>query len=316
MSTLSKNVKIGIGCVVGVSLLLVVILVPLSFSYVDYYEYGLLRTKATGKVDTSRVYSRGRYYKGVTKDFLKYQADAHYEALNELSVFSTGESADSVGLAFSIDVDFTFLLKEDEVGLLHQELASSYRGVVVSRARDAIKNEAIFITFSEYFQERKFVEQRFRAAVQARWDSAPSVHCTLDQFHLGRIRIPDTVATIQLDSRIQNELNDREAYLQQAQLERETTAVQVNSILLNQDNVLRTAEAEASLLRSKAKSEATRLTAEAHIDGTNLLFQAAGIEGQDQKTAFTYIRTLANRDSVDMDVSYLAPESVIRTRAA
>ena len=45
---------------------------------------------------------------------------------------------------------------------------------------------AIFVTFEEYFQERKAVEARFRAAVEKRWNEKPSLHCTLDQFHLGR----------------------------------------------------------------------------------------------------------------------------------
>jgi hypothetical protein len=111
--------------VVTLGLFLAVILVPLSFSYVNYYEYGLAKTKATGRVDTSKVYSRGRYALGVTKGFLKYQADAHHENFDELSVFSAGESNSSIGLAFKVDVDFTFLLKEDEVGFVHQELASS-----------------------------------------------------------------------------------------------------------------------------------------------------------------------------------------------
>jgi len=304
-------------CVVlGIGVLLTVILVPLSFSYVEYYEYGLEKTKATGKVDTSKVYPRGRYSTGVTKGFLKYQADAHYEKFDQLSVFSAGESNSSIGLAFKVDVDFTFLLKQEEIGLVHQEQAASYRNVIVSRAREAIKNEAIFVTFNEYFQARRLVEQRFREAVQRRWDINPSVHSTLDQFHLGRIRIPDTVANKQLDSRIQNELNDRESFLQQAQLERELTAVKVNSILLEKDNIIRTAQAEASLSRAKAKADSVALTAEAQINGTGLLFKAAGIENEDQMTAFTYIRTLANRDDIEMDVSYLTPDSVIRTKAA
>lgn len=311
-----SNTKKGILGVIILGFLLIVILVPLSFSYVEYYEYGLVKTKATGKVDTSKVYSRGRYALGVTKGFLTYQADAHYEQFNELSVFSAGESNSSIGLAFKVDVDFTFLLKKDEVGLIYREQASSYRNTTVSRAREAIKNEAIFVSFNEYFQARKMVEQRFREAVQTRWNTNPSVHCTLDQFHLGRIRIPDSVADKQLDSRIQNELNDRETFLQQAQLERELTAVNVNSILLEKDNILRTAQAEASLLNAKATANAARLTAEAQINGTGLLFEAAGIRDQDQMTAFTYIRTLTNRKNVDMDVSYLTPDSVLRTKAA
>jgi hypothetical protein len=34
----------------------------------------------------------------------------------------------------------------------NKDLASSYEAVISSRARDAIKNDAIYVTFYEYFQ--------------------------------------------------------------------------------------------------------------------------------------------------------------------
>jgi hypothetical protein len=53
--------------------LLILILVPLSFSYIDYYDYGLVQRKSTGSVDTDKVYSSGRYMVGPDRHFIKYQ---------------------------------------------------------------------------------------------------------------------------------------------------------------------------------------------------------------------------------------------------
>lgn len=276
-------------------------------------EYGLAQVRATGRVDTSRVYSRGRHLLGPAYTFLRYPADAHHEILDDLSVFSAGVSNESIGLEFKIDVDFTYLLIADEVGLLHSEYARSYESVVVSRAKDAIKNEAIFVTFHEYFQARQAVEARFRTAVQARWNINPSVHCTLDQFHLGRIQIPDSVAEIQLEAKVQNERNDMEAFLQQAQLERELTAVEVNSVALEQDKVLRTASAEADLLRATARVEANQVRADAQLNGTQTLVQAVGIETQAQLASFTYIRSLANREQLGITMSQLTDQNIVKT---
>ena len=136
------------------------------------------------------------------------------------------------------------------------------------------------------------VEALFRSTIQERWDAQPRLHCKLDQFHLGRIRIPDSVATKQLEARVQNERNDREQFLQRAQIERKMTMVEVNQIDLNTTNELRTAEAKASLIRTKALAEAQLIQAQAGINGTKMLLEAAGIETQDHKTAFTYIKTL------------------------
>ena len=78
--------------------------------------------------------------------------------------------------------------------------------------------QAIFISFNEYFQKRRDVEQRLRDAVQKRWNADPPLHADLDQFHVGRIQIPDSVARKQLESKLQNERNDKESYDQQAQV--------------------------------------------------------------------------------------------------
>lgn len=295
-------------------LLLILILVPLSFSYVDYYDYGLIQRKSTGSVDTSQVYSNGRYNLGPDRRFIKYQADAHIESFEALGVFSATTSNVSTGLAFKVDVDFTFFLIEEEIGEVHQEQASNYRSVILSRAEEAMKNIAAKeVTFTEFFQNRKQVEALFRSAVEERWSSPPKLHCKMDQFHLGRIRIPESVATKQLESKVQNERNGREQFLQEAQIEREMTAVQVNQIDLKTTKELRTARAKASLVRTKATAEAQLLKAQAEINGTRMLLEAAGIETQDHKTAFTYIKTLRDRQVLDMDVSYLSEDSVVRT---
>eukprot|EP00571_Detonula_confervacea_P009803 CAMPEP_0172299580 /NCGR_PEP_ID=MMETSP1058-20130122/1852_1 /TAXON_ID=83371 /ORGANISM="Detonula confervacea, Strain CCMP 353" /LENGTH=371 /DNA_ID=CAMNT_0013009081 /DNA_START=107 /DNA_END=1222 /DNA_ORIENTATION=- len=365
--------KVLCGFCLGITvLLLVLILVPLSFSYVDYYDYGLVQRKSTGSVDKTEVYSNGRYAIGADKHFIKYQADAHLESFDELGVFSATTSNVSIGLAFDVDIDFTYLLIKEEIGEIHNEMASNYRSVIRSRAEEAIKNIAAKqVTFTDFFQQRQTVEALFRSAVEERWNSPPSLHCTMDQFHLGRIRIPQSVATKQLESRVQNERNDKEEFLQQAQLERELTTVEVNQVDLktnlelttarakasqiktkavaeaqtmvqsernekeeflqqaqlerelttvevNQVNLktkneLRTATAQASLVRAKAHAEAQFINSQARINGTQMLLKAVGIETQDHKTAFTYIKTLMDRGQLSMAVSYLSEDSVVRT---
>jgi hypothetical protein len=95
----------------------------------------------------------------------------------------------SIGLAFQVDVDFTFFLIEEEIGSIHQEQARNYERVIMSRAEEALKNVAAReVSFSDFFQARKRVEAVFRAAVEERWETPPSLHCKMDQFHLGRVR--------------------------------------------------------------------------------------------------------------------------------
>ena len=173
------------------------------------HEYGLLQRKSTGKVDTTKVYGSGRYAVGPDA-FLKYRADAHSLQLDDLSVFSSsGGSNTSIGLEFLLDIDLTYTLVKDEIGRLHTSLASSYNSVISSRAKDAVKNEAVFITFEQFIQARVAEETRLREAVVARWQESPALPCVLDQFHLGRIQIPDAVARKQLETKLQKERNDK-----------------------------------------------------------------------------------------------------------
>jgi hypothetical protein len=302
-------------CMVICTVLLIVILVPLSFSYLDYYEYGIVQRASTGAVDISKVYASGRYFLGPDHRFIPYQADAHFESFEELAVFSKSTSNESVGLEFRIDVDLTFFLIQEEIGELHEEMASKYKTAILSRAQEAMKNAAAAeVTFTEFFEQRKQVEGLLRNAIIDRLAVKPSLHCVLDQFHLGRIFVPDIVVTKQLEARVQNEKNDQEEFLQQAQIERELTAVQVNQINLETEKILRTAQAEASLIRAKAIAEASLIKAQAGINGTKMLLDAAGISSQDHKTAFTYIKTLRDRQQLDIAVSYLSEDGVVRTQ--
>ena len=197
---------------------------------------------------------------------------------------------------------------------MHKELASNYRSVILSRAQEAIKNSAAKqVTYTDFFKERGKVESLFASAIQERWEAQPSLHCYLDQFHLGRIRIPESVVAKQLESRIQNERNDRESFLQKALLERESTKVEVNQISLNTTKTLRTAEADASLIRAKAVAEAQLIISQAEINGTKSLLEAAGIESQHHKISLTYIRALRERQELNIAVSYLSEDGVVRT---
>jgi hypothetical protein len=304
----------AVGCGVLIVIVCLTILLPLSFGYLDYWEYGLKQNKITGEVLTDQVYGKGRYLVGPNIKFFKYQADAHVVHLEDVAVFSNGGD-DSVGLTFQIDVDFTYFLIKEEIGQLHQDLARTYESVVLSRTTDAIKNTATQVSFQDYFQERNSIEQKLKDAIQIRWNDPPSLHATLDQLHLGRIIIPDVVAEKQLTAKIQVETNRKEEFLQSARVEREITAVEVNTINLEKNKLLRETEAEANLIRANAVSEGEKIKSNAINTGTKQLLTSVGISSQEYSTAYSYLRTLQNRNSLDMKVSYLADENIVKTIA-
>ena len=303
--------------VCSIGLLLMVILLPLSFSYVEYHQYGLKQRKSTGTVDVTKVYDSGRYAIGPDYKFLTYQADAHVLDLGELSVFSASGGDNSIGLEFVLDVHLTYTLQKDKIGEMHKAMATSYRTIIASRAKDAIKNRAsIDISFTDFFENRENVESILRAAVITRWADAPALPAVLDQFHIGRIKIPENVARKQLETKLQNERNDKETSLQKALVERELTKVEVGKILNEKEKTLRSAEAEATRIKAKAVSDAQKTVLEAQSTGLKLLTGSTGLDiagsgYSDQKkdklkVQLDYIRALRNRkNDTNIDISFL-----------
>ena len=307
--------------VCSIGLLLMVILLPLSFSYVEYHQYGLKQRKSTGTVDVTKVYDSGRYAIGPDYKFLTYQADAHVLDLDELSVFSASGGDNSIGLEFVLDVHLTYTLQKDKIGEMHKSMATSYRTIIASRAKDAIKNRAsIDISFTDFFENRENVESVLRAAVITRWAEAPALPAVLDQFHIGRIKIPENVARKQLETKLQNERNDKETSLQKALVERELTKVEVGKILNEKEKTLRSAEAEATRIKAKAVSDAQKTVLEAQSEGLKELFGADGLniandvsgsaltdaQKDKLKVQLDYIRALRNRkNATNIDISFL-----------
>eukprot|EP00558_Chaetoceros_sp_UNC1202_P000372 CAMPEP_0197258922 /NCGR_PEP_ID=MMETSP1429-20130617/83253_1 /TAXON_ID=49237 /ORGANISM="Chaetoceros sp., Strain UNC1202" /LENGTH=312 /DNA_ID=CAMNT_0042723113 /DNA_START=793 /DNA_END=1731 /DNA_ORIENTATION=- len=299
-------------CFIITGALLLIILLPLSFSYVDPWQYGLKQRKSTGKVNTSRIYDAGRYLNGPDFKFFTYKADAHFVQMNELDIFSSG-GEESVGLSFQLDVSFTYFIIEEEIPQLHTDLARTYDKVVLSRTVDAIKNSATSVTFVDYFQSREDVEIQFRQAVVDRWNEPPSLHVQLDQFHVGRIRIPQSVADKQLQAKIQVETNDKEKSLQDARVEREKTDVEVNTINLRKEKLLLETRAEADLITANARARSEQIKANAVNIGLKDLLTGVGISTQDETIGMQYIRTLRDRGNLDLTVSYLSDANIVKT---
>ena len=263
--------------VCSIGLLLLVILLPLSFSYVEYHQYGLKQRKSTGTVDVTKVYDSGRYAIGPDYKFLTYQADAHVLDLDELSVFSASGGDNSIGLEFVLHVHLTYTLQKDKIGELHKSMASSYHDHHRQPRQGCHQEQGIH----RHLLHGLFREPRERGVRSAgggdhtmgRRSCAPAV---LDQFHIGRIKIPENVARKQLETKLQNERNDKETSLQKALVERELTKVEVGKILNEKEKALRSAEAEATRIKAKAVSDAQKTVLEAQSRVSRTGFRADG----------------------------------------
>ncbi len=77
-----------VGGVLGVGVLLILILVPMSFVGLEYYEMGFRRSKSTGSVNVDHVYEFGKHFIGPDGDFKVFPASALFETYTGITVFS------------------------------------------------------------------------------------------------------------------------------------------------------------------------------------------------------------------------------------
>ena len=62
----------------------------------SFFQYGFKRQKSTGSVNTDEVYSGGKYLVGPDYEFKTFKASAHFEALRDVTVFTSDKLEVSV----------------------------------------------------------------------------------------------------------------------------------------------------------------------------------------------------------------------------
>ncbi|XP_060073159.1 uncharacterized protein LOC132552974 [Ylistrum balloti] len=324
MSDLSCPIT-GILLLAGVGVLLLVILLPMSFSGIEYYEYGFKRQKSTGTVTLDEVYSSGKHLLGPDYEFKIFQADAHFVTLNQVRAFT------SDGLEVRLTVNFQYYLRKDDLPELHRAYDIYYKDVMRSSAIDALKGAVPVFTTREMFSERKVVEEAMYKAVRERlggiccqkncnlWKYACPASCksreicmeadhglfaNVKYFQMGQVYIPHDVKERLLRSLTLKEDAEKEKLLQDAQVERKITASKVQTRRNEAAEVRQEAEATSAMIQLTSRANYTAVVESSRSRGLTGLYSRLGITDQRIKNSFDYLRTLRGLDNVFLSVDF------------
>ncbi|XP_078581087.1 uncharacterized protein LOC144864671 [Branchiostoma floridae x Branchiostoma japonicum] len=314
-----------VGIPVGIITLLVVILVPLSFSDLQYYEYGFLKRKSTGTVYMDKVYSGGRHFVGPDYHFKVFQADAHFEELSSIAVFSLDK------LEIRVTCRFQYFLRKDDLPLLHETYDRFYHNVMKTSAIDALKSASPEFNTRDFFEERRLVEDTLADAVKLRLEGTcckkdcanstegcvsgckPYENCTKEDkglfvdvkyFQIGRVLVPNDVQDRFLLSLTQLLDAEQEQFLQDATIARKETEAEVEKIENQAREISHNATAQSELITSRADARAVAVVEEARNSGLSLIYDRLDLTSADHKASFNYIRTLRDHESVHLSVNY------------
>jgi len=277
-------------CCLATGCLLTVILLPLSFSKIEYYEAGLLAQKSTGQVNIDKVYGPGNHFVGPDFTFKTYPISLQLFD-QRVSVWSKS-GGDDAGATLDLDISFQYKIRSAEIGKLYEKVAMSFEPLVVTFALDAIKNTAPNFGVDEYLTKRQIIEEQIKANVTKALKH--DIFVDVIDLQLRQIQLSDDYQTTKLNAALQKESNDKEQYIQTKTLIEEQTSLEVLQI----DNaalvVEQAALADASLIRETADFQAKQLVETRRSAGLKLMLELVGLQTDEHKASLDYITTLIN----------------------
>lgn len=312
--------------------LLLVILLPLTFSYVEYYQFGMEKGRISGVVQFAKeIYDYGRYAIGPANTFKRYPAWAHMVEFDPIDFYSAD------GIILQAQMSFQYFIKQDELGLIEQKYDKSYQDIIRSVAEANIKNEAAKYTTVEYLSERAKVESYLHDAIRLKLggDCCPSHNecirlamchlCAEDQdkcnrglhvdarfFQMKMLMIPDALTQRFISIQEILEQNEEAVYRQSYQLIVKETELETEQLLNKAAEIATNGTITAQLKRKQGNTTANALRESAHSRGLKLLYDAISVENDAHKSSIHLMRTLERHENLVMGSSYDAYVSLIQ----
>ncbi|KAK3591936.1 hypothetical protein CHS0354_031438 [Potamilus streckersoni] len=311
-----------VGGIIGA--LLIVILIPMSFSAVEYHQFGFVRQKSTGTVNTTKVYSGGKYFIGPDYEFKVFKADTQFITLDNVAVFTSDK------LEVSITVFIQYSLRKDELPLLHKQFDLYYEEIVKNSAIDALKGAVPVYSTRQLILNRVQVQETINKAISERLGGiccrpgcpyngscesgcTPYERCADNQkglfldvkgTQLGKVVIPDDVENRFLRALILQEESAREELYQEAQVVRKETEKIVAQIRNDAQEIKQNATVLSEYIGTISKANYTATIESARAVGLKRLFSDLSITDQKYKSSFDYLRTLKDLSNIYLTVDF------------
>eukprot|EP01006_Ploeotia_vitrea_P047917 TRINITY_DN67176_c11_g9_i1.p1 TRINITY_DN67176_c11_g9~~TRINITY_DN67176_c11_g9_i1.p1 ORF type:complete len:310 (-),score=13.40 TRINITY_DN67176_c11_g9_i1:258-1187(-) len=291
MGDAGKGIATAVGVLCCIGCLLLVILLPLSFQYVERNTWAFKRNSLTNDVDTDTVYEAGRYFWGVGRGTVSFPSTfQHIEFVGKegLTVFT------ETGLELLLDVSFQYRLQRDNLDKLFSDFGRAYTAQIENVARASLRNEAPQFSIEQYITDRSAVVGTLHAGL-ARALSEIYVDVPEDKFQLRRVVLPGQVRDKFLHTFVQNEINQEKAAKAKADLIRKQTEKIEREIRGNVTIIAKRAAAKASRMVQDERAVSVRRLEVAKANGVKNVIKQLNITNQ--KTASTFLKYMALLDA-------------------
>ncbi|CAD5115422.1 DgyrCDS4397 [Dimorphilus gyrociliatus] len=319
MGDSKKCLILTVSVLVAIGSILILILVPLSFSGVEYYEFAFKKRKSTGSIYREKAYDVGKYHLGPDFSFLKFPAYAQHESLH-VTIFDSGKTE------ITIQARFQYFLRKDLLKYLHGKFGMGYKPIVRKNAINALKNTATNFALRQFILERSIVEkelfQRIKTILggeccapdcKENCKCIPYKKCTEDDFgtfvdvrffQLLSVKPPPGRQVKKLSSLVLPEQTEVEIIKHDAKQIRLETEKEVNEIENSANEIKMNATADADYLKAKAQAEAAAMIEKARYDGLKKFYDTVGLSDAKQKIAFDYLRSVQKSGNTRLKVNF------------
>lgn len=276
------------GCCFGLLVLLIIILIPMSLSRLEFYEAGLLARKSTGTLDRTKVWGPGLHMVGPDFHFKKFPINLQ-EFNQKVSVWSKSGGGHA-GTTLDLDVSFQYAIRSKDIAKLYAKVARAFKPLVEVNAQDAIKNTATIFGASDYLSKRTEIEASFLANVTKAIGN--DMFVDVADLQLRKIQMTNELQATKLTAALQVESNEKEKYVQTKTLIQEQTSLDVLKIENEAKRVANAATAQAKEITERAKYQAKQKVEQARSDGLKLMLADLGLTQDEHKASLDYITTL------------------------
>ncbi|OMJ94404.1 hypothetical protein SteCoe_2457 [Stentor coeruleus] len=240
---------------VGVIIVGVIILIVMSFSSLEYAEYGLEYDKMWKTVGTT-VFTAGIHMIGPMSSFIKYPSNAKTIEFSTADDSSHGlmECRTSDGLKVELEVTFNYELQQDCLFDLYMNFGDNYEGFIVNAAIDETSKVATNYTAYNFFVNRSDIGEVMAEYVKLRMKKDMGILTKF--FKLKNVDLPDDFEDALQQTQVKKQdIEKAEAEKSKAIIQMQTNvtkAVENTKIILNE--AYGTSNATTSASKSEVKT--------------------------------------------------------------
>lgn len=289
---LKTSQKIGLTCG-GLILFVGMIILIVSFHYVEYNEYVFKKYDTGNTVYTNKVYENGRYVWGPAHSKISFPRDYQRIDFEDLSV------ADSDGKELLLDVSIYYLVRKLDLKRLYSKFGTGFYSTVKSKTESIIKNTAPLYSIDKYLTNREDISSVMNTNVTKTLDT---MWIDLEDYklQLKRIKMSDTVEDKYLEAAIKVEEEIQTTYQGEADEIRAETDQLIAEYSVNSSLIVAEAEAEATRIKEQATASGDLLTGTARGKGIASIITDLAITNTSTRATFIKLMSILDNENIKL----------------